>query len=324
MIRDKTVFILGAGASNPYGYPTGGELREKICKDFTSKNSLFKPGDIYWETQRSLAQEFTKLFLEAGANTSIDLFLARLNPTDRDKFTNIGKTAISFFILEAECASKFDENMEKEKRKHDWYAPLLNKMMRKLTTHDSYERIGDNAVTFITFNYDRSLEYYIHRCFTSTFPHAPEEYIQKIGNEIIKIHHAYGKIADMPWQQTGADPLPYRPQKFTEYIDNAIKNIKTIYEMPESIKKDIQESIVEAQQIFFLGFGYAEENLKAIGIPEILKDGSRTTKIYGTAQGIPPNRIYELKRKFEKYKKDGYIHIEKDMDCRKLLDQYLL
>jgi hypothetical protein len=32
MIDTETVFILGAGASKPYGYPTGYELKEFICE----------------------------------------------------------------------------------------------------------------------------------------------------------------------------------------------------------------------------------------------------------------------------------------------------
>lgn len=31
MITRRTVLVLGAGASKPYGYPLGGELRNQIC-----------------------------------------------------------------------------------------------------------------------------------------------------------------------------------------------------------------------------------------------------------------------------------------------------
>jgi hypothetical protein len=323
MITDKTVFILGAGASNPYGYPTGNELREKICKEFTKKGSYFKPNDIYKQNLLRIAKQFTDRFHKAGAQTSIDLFLKRLTPDEQNKFTNIGKTAISFFILEAECASKFDEYMEEEKRKHDWYAPLLNKMMQKLTTHDSYEKLGDNAITFITFNYDRSLEYYIHKCFTNNFPDAPKEYIKKIGDEIIKIHHVYGKIADLPWQNPGGYFQQYGPNNFAVYVEDTIRNIKTIYEMTEDIKEDIKKSIAEAKQIFFLGFGYAEENLEAIGMPDVLKDDSRAKRIYGTAKGLSQNRMRELKTRFAPYAREENIKIE-DRDCLSLLNQYLL
>ncbi len=39
MARESNVFILGAGASVSYGYPTGFELNERI-KDFLRKYSL--------------------------------------------------------------------------------------------------------------------------------------------------------------------------------------------------------------------------------------------------------------------------------------------
>ncbi len=34
MITKPTVFILGAGASKPFGYPTGNELKDLIVKHF--------------------------------------------------------------------------------------------------------------------------------------------------------------------------------------------------------------------------------------------------------------------------------------------------
>lgn len=320
MITDRTVFILGAGASKPYGYPTGSELREKICNNFTNQDSYFIHNDTYKQSQLMLAQKFANLFREAGANTSIDLFMKR---NDKTQFTNIGKIAILFFILEAEYASKFDEDMDKEKRGKDWYAPLLNKMMRTLTTYDSYKKFGDNAVTFITFNYDRSLEYYVHKCFKSNFKSAPEEYLQKIGGEIIKIHHVYGKIADLPWQNPDGYFQNYKPHRFADYIEDMIKNIQTIYEMTKEVKEDIRSSIVKAKQIFFLGFGYAKENLEAIGIPEVLKGGSRARKIYGTAQGLPENRLKEITNMFAAYTSLKSIHIE-NTDCLSLLNKHLL
>jgi hypothetical protein len=32
MIKNKTVFVLGAGASKPYGYPTGEELFKEVLR----------------------------------------------------------------------------------------------------------------------------------------------------------------------------------------------------------------------------------------------------------------------------------------------------
>ena len=57
MIETKTVFVLGAGANAPYGYPTGAGLRKEICKksvgDPTHSNVIFKGLDdsvrLYWQ-----------------------------------------------------------------------------------------------------------------------------------------------------------------------------------------------------------------------------------------------------------------------------------
>jgi len=36
MIKEKTVLILGAGASKPYGFPTGEELRREIIDNYVN------------------------------------------------------------------------------------------------------------------------------------------------------------------------------------------------------------------------------------------------------------------------------------------------
>ena len=41
MIKEETVFILGAGASCPYGYPDGKELREQICSNFARESKTY-------------------------------------------------------------------------------------------------------------------------------------------------------------------------------------------------------------------------------------------------------------------------------------------
>jgi hypothetical protein len=79
MIKEKTVFILGAGAGVPYGYPTGEGLRKYIRSDFTSR---FKDlcNHLISASSRNIwldkVEKFTKSFNDSS-NLSIDLFLAR-------------------------------------------------------------------------------------------------------------------------------------------------------------------------------------------------------------------------------------------------------
>ena len=127
MIKN-VVFILGAGASCPYGFPTASELREQILSNYVSDwHSYLIPrqkvgANIPEETEKAL--RFVEIFRKSS-NESIDLFLAR-NP----EFSKVGKRAIIFRILAAEHASGF-----REKTKHanqDWYIWLYKQMMDKL------------------------------------------------------------------------------------------------------------------------------------------------------------------------------------------------
>jgi len=43
MITQQTVFILGAGASAPYGYPTGAGLKDIICDEISELFDLLIP-----------------------------------------------------------------------------------------------------------------------------------------------------------------------------------------------------------------------------------------------------------------------------------------
>jgi len=56
MIRQKTVFIIGAGASKPYEYPTGQELRERIISDFLAWKRLL------YNSWQEAADGFLKTF----------------------------------------------------------------------------------------------------------------------------------------------------------------------------------------------------------------------------------------------------------------------
>jgi hypothetical protein len=119
MIEQETVFILGAGASAPYGYPTGNGLRNAICQGFPKKLQKLLPISqtvIPRETLRGLIRdsgEFANTF-DLSNTPSIDLFLAR-NP----RFSQVGKIAIALEILTAEGNSRFGENVEKGQ---DWYS----------------------------------------------------------------------------------------------------------------------------------------------------------------------------------------------------------
>lgn len=79
MFKSNTVFILGAGASKPYGYPTGYELRQWICNDFNNDyRTLLADNDwrsIDIDIQLKSRQKFVNDFEKSDVQ-SIDLFFS--------------------------------------------------------------------------------------------------------------------------------------------------------------------------------------------------------------------------------------------------------
>ena len=79
MITKKTVLILGAGASVPYGFPTGKELVRKICASIDTYPSVGPPMGVTSNQLREIDvdPEYYRHFQTAldEAQMSVDAFL---------------------------------------------------------------------------------------------------------------------------------------------------------------------------------------------------------------------------------------------------------
>jgi len=313
----NVVFVLGAGASHPYGFPTGKEMRKEIIDRHVVDSDAFvqaHPGRDGLQVH-SAAQEFVNAFHKSSTE-SIDLFLSR-NP----EFSKIGKRAIIFRILDAELHSVFREKANKEQ---DWYMWLYKKMTDKLVEKEDYSRFCEynKNVSFITFNYDRSLEHFLHDSLTNSFVGIPVDKIIEQLNHI-KICHIFGQAGLLEWQSQDQDSgIRYRAKVNETDVDALCDNIKIVYEIGESPEfKEAQKLIREAERVFFLGFGYAEENLNGLDILSVLKDVSR---VYGTALGLTLREIAKVKSLFEAkiHGKTRIVQID-DKDSLSLLRSYL-
>ena len=106
-----------------------------------------------------------KVFAEAFKKSSIpsiDQFLA-LNPN----FQNVGKIAIATAMLKYEKESRFREDIDDPSK--DWYRLLYEKMIEGFSSPNFLEALGDNKVSFMTFNYDRSLEHFLYESLLNSF-----------------------------------------------------------------------------------------------------------------------------------------------------------
>lgn len=310
MIEKNSVLILGAGASAPYGFPTGAGLKKIICDHFEDMWVKFIYDKVpsftfeYLEGEKRLANAFVNDFKNFD-HDSIDLFLDIF----RD-YTDIGKKAIYLNILNAETESTKKELI------NDWYTSLFRLM---IGTPDDYFKLSKNNITIITFNYDRSLEQYLYNTFLNfTKSLTEKEKIEEL--KTLKIYHVYGKLAELPWENN-ENALHYgNPISMKQLIERK-DNIKTIFERKEIAKTvdPIVDSIQNAKNIYFLGFGFARENV------EILK----MEKFKSVAQNIYvsdfENRSVRLETQLRGLKiwKEGLTTIVKNSGCKRVIEDYL-
>jgi len=313
--ENYTLFILGAGANVPYGFPTALGLKNSICQNIeVIYNSILGNRDDISKNQKERQIQSFENFKDKFSKSptpSIDLFLSR-NP----EFENIGKSAILLTLIKSEENNLANGVSLKEP---NWLEYLFNSITNNLVRPEDYKLFNTNNIKFITFNYDRLLETFFVSAMHHTFYKYHSEVIEKVRQ--LPIDHVYGHFGFLSWLAAPTNDgsiLDYGANCDYHQITSLIKNIKLIQDRETLENNHLKELVRNANRIYFLGFSYAEENLKLLGIPDKLND---TQKIYGTAFQNTFNEIKKIKFRLNREPARGEksnILIE-DCDCLTLL-----
>jgi hypothetical protein len=369
MINEQTVLVLGAGASLDLGFPTGEKLWQDIysfvCGQSNGSRTRIGSGtsmrvevgnakllanllekavglglaDVQAETGEGFVKKFAEKLFEAQPR-SIDEFL-----NDRAEYSLIGRICIVF------CISRYEDKNSKNfipikstiRGDHDfpdfgWYQYLWHKMTENVNSIEEFKE--KNKLTVITFNYDRSLEFYLFRSLKSKYDKHDADTADVFGE--IEIKHVYGRLAPFDWEQNylnqnsdlsteelamecndfipwdisvlfrlwgevgthGVDAGDFKSHRTVLAEDarsdivrrfiRAANNIKIYSEVIEEKKsQEYLEDLQVAKRIYFLGFGYHEQNLSALGMTDkALEEGP---KIFGTTHNMSDGET-EIKR----------------------------
>ncbi len=243
MITTETVFIVGAGGSLPYGFPLGDALVKNILDNLIDpklKNELIQAG-------------FTKELIERlhyklkGSHLkSIDAFLEYQD----DQIKRLGKFAIAQDLL---------KNFRYDYLNHedDWYKEVWSKMYSKP------DLLLQNKISFVSFNYDLSLEHYLFRAVESSFDLTREKVADILSN--LRIVHVHGRIGKAPWEEDYKNLID---------IDTGSQGIKII---SDEIGRDpefeqAKRLIYSAERIYLMGFGYHEINIERLNLKSLAKN----------------------------------------------------
>lgn len=313
MITTPTVFVLGAGASMAYGYPSGEKLINWIKHETNHKSPLFKEL-LNLGYSKEFIGGFNK-YLSKSKRPSIDAFLEHW-----PRYMEIGKIGIAgnLIPIEEQSLFKFDD-LETKK---DWYRYLFAQL------NTSFDDFDKNEISFITFNYDRSLEHYLFDALKHSYQEVNDkECAKKLKN--IPIVHVYGKLDHLPWEywQNG-NKREYGKSTFGEDLLTSSKGINIIHEdFDDSNFEKTHNLIDNTEKIYFIGLNLLNEtNLNRLNILSYFKEEKISRKVCGTAYNMEKSERIRVKRYFgaNTAGRDRILLGEKDEDALLFLRRHTI
>ncbi|MBN2211361.1 MAG: hypothetical protein JW709_08200 [Sedimentisphaerales bacterium] len=300
MIEKRTVMILGAGASIPYGFPSGYGLLQIVCRCNGATINYNPPGNI--NTFHSLPPitdlvkhgidqaKFQKFLYELEhSQVSIDQFIEHRG----EEYYDLGRQAIAIALLRLENETRLFRQDARvrfsnsdESHANSWYQFLWSRMIRPKFSFDDFDQ---NKISFITFNYDRSLEHFLFEALKWNSGKTNEECATKL--EKIDIVHVYGSLGPLPWQDK-ENGIPYQSQ-WHEAYRKSYANID-LMRSDNSLNNHFEKAhrlLAQAERIYILGFGFDPINLARLELDKHVKQDI----IYATTQGLAADDLTRIK-----------------------------
>ena len=281
---DKTIaLVLGAGASAWLEFPLGGTLRNRILNLVDHERFSFAVNTGLYSFGEHELKIFINEFKKSQMN-SIDSFLAR-----RREYTDIGKAAIAAILLEAESQNDLFSHESKD----NWYRYLLNRL-----SSETWNELDFSQLKIVTFNYDRSLEFYLKGSLQHAYGKTIEEVEEKLSQ--LEIIHVYGSLGSA--FKTDQDFLTYGAKLESEIVLKSSKNLRVIPEGRDSdpVLNQARELLTQADAIAFLGFGFDSINIKRLDAEktccrQISLNGNRFERyIAATTMGLKASEILKI------------------------------
>jgi hypothetical protein len=347
-MQNRTLFIIGAGASREAGLPIGTELIDIVVRqlNYQSRDGVLDrnsgdPDIIDVLQQHANTRPEMAAYLAAAArirdgviySNSIDSFIDIHK--DDPRIQMCGKLAIVKTILDAERKSGLwisngsNDFIDLGNLKSTWFFTFMRNVSDGVRKGE-IERIFAQ-VSFIIFNYDRCFEHFLFHALQAHY--GIDEQKSASLMRTLKIIHPYGAIGDLPWQDGNGIPYGFIANRAN--LQDMASRIKTYTEQVEERDElaTIHHEVKIADTLVFLGFSYHPQNMR------LLKPDTEcsASKVFGTAVGIAasdmPIILDQVRkiigRSLKKFPHDRSsmmmsepIHIHNDLKCAALLQEY--
>ncbi|HAT1848267.1 TPA: hypothetical protein ACF6G0_002578 [Legionella pneumophila] len=303
----NVLFVLGAGASMPYGYPSGEQLVKNIihaiendkiyfpidiCRGNTNtfkladyKNKILKLGPIENLNEIPPHSVYGSIDLPHVAPKSNNYFIGVETPLEKIVELSDLKNALNKHPPLSIDEFLRDYPSHNEAGKCMIIYSLLNCENTNLFNLENeanwykylmsdimscyYENAGKLPnISIITFNYDLSLDYYLGEQIISKPQLSSSEKEQLLLH--LKIHHVYGALNEEVENNYGKH-WGFENNTFKNFsrFDKALSSVANIYTLHEQLSPQLNFSdlLKQHSKIVFLGYGFHPINNKKIGFP---------------------------------------------------------
>ncbi|HEX5132086.1 MAG TPA: hypothetical protein VFX92_06330 [Candidatus Krumholzibacteria bacterium] len=296
MPDEPILLVLGAGASVPFGFPTGRDLCDSIIDGLADDSSPIRRtlGELGYGDED--IGDFRDRLTRSVAGT-IDQFLEH-----NWRYSDMGRA-----IMAHELARREDEARLFDRKNGNWYALLARHFFPGPSDLDN-RRIG-----FVTFNYDRSLEHFLFTWIVNRLNRTEADAARFVNS--LTIDHMYGKLGHLPWEQPNAQDTassysrPYGMEVACDAIAGCAECLRIPYDpgITREPFRHVSLHLGSYRAIHFLGFGYDDLNLRRLGVTE---DHGLTT-LHGSA--------YKVGQRVKERIESGY-RIQLDREGRPALE----
>lgn len=264
LIDRPTVFVFGAGASAPFGFPLGKGLVHRILS--------LRYGDDPLVTSLVDGHEFISFQgdLRDTDLPSIDRFLEH-----RPTYWKVGSISIAACLLPIEHRSNLGRR-ELSDNRDDAYGRWFGYFFEPLKAAVSADQFTKHKITLITLNYERSLEFMMHSGLMGAYGLCIADAAELLSH--IPIIHLHGSFGPLPWQdRDGTKVLDYGEgfnhaeiEGRAKAIRRAASGIRIIYdnELAQSVAfSKAREAVSVAERIVFFGFGFDPITIDRLLVP---------------------------------------------------------
>lgn len=341
----KTVFIVGAGASQEAKLPIGSELKVSIarvlnipfdgfgCKQYDAKIkralSFAVSEHSYWGDLGPLLNAAQLIHLAMPQASSIDSFID--SHRGNKEIELCGKLAIVRTILEAEAKSAVfvghrpnGSRVEFNCLENTWFHGFFQLLTYGCTAEDLSKRL--ESIVFIIFNYDRCIEYYLYHALQNYYRISESETATLLRR--LEVYHPYGTVGSIPWLSSNK-VIPFGHDPHPQQLLELTRQIKTFTEGTDESSSDvkaIRSHMIQADRLVFLGFAFHQLNMELL-LPEknlSSKQDSGHRRIFATAYGMSSNDATAILDDLSSRTSlpNGPISIRHDLKCQDLIQGY--